>query len=70
MSSCLKNMLFMSHANITQMVKRCYKIKSVLEILLAVFELFCFDVNPIIYKDSLFCLPIQLLLVGKRGCFV
>ena len=27
MSSCLKNMLFMSHANITQMVKRCYKIK-------------------------------------------
>ena len=24
---CLKNMLFMSHANITQMVKTCYKIK-------------------------------------------
>ena len=70
MSSCLKNMLFMSHANITQMVKTCYKIKIGFRDFACRFWLFCFDINPIIYKNSLFCLPIQLLLEGKRGCFV
>ena len=35
---------------------------------MAVFVGFCFDVDPIIYKKSLSCLPIGAVLEGKRGC--
>ena len=49
---------FMSHANITQMVKSCYKIKIGSGVLFYCFCGVSIVVRPIIYKKSLFSTPI------------
>ncbi len=56
----------MSHANITQKVRMCYKIIIGFRDL---FGCFCGVLDPIISEKSLFSIPIQPLLEGKSGSF-
>ena len=66
----LKNMLVMSHANITQMVKTCYKIKIGFRDFACPFCGVLQRCDTLIYQYSHFCTPIVPLLECKSGSFI